>query len=193
MLPVRSPAMARHGAGELDAVHLRACPGSGRTRPRHGTRPGHLQPLPRPAPPDRVLRTAARPRAPAAHRLGDRTRSPALSASATTARATATADGRAGAAMETTQMTSSAMCALTTLAFLLDAAWLAPAAKVVGSGGGPSSLATRTVTPYRQGGLSMSGTVSVLHDIFDCDVLAVCSVSGRSLQFGCRLWRYPAQ
>ena len=70
-----------------------AGPGSGRARPRHGTRPGHLQPLPRPAPADGVLRAAARPRAPAAHRLGDRTGSPALSASATTARATATADG----------------------------------------------------------------------------------------------------
>ena len=59
MLPVRTPAVARHGAGELDAVHLRAGPGSGRARPRHGTHPGYLQPLPRPAPPDGVLRAAA--------------------------------------------------------------------------------------------------------------------------------------
>ena len=100
---------ARLGAGELDAVHLRTGPGSGRARPRHGTRPGHLQPLPRPAPADSVLRAAARPRASAAHRLGDRTRSPALSALATTARATATADAWSGAATETTQMTSSAV------------------------------------------------------------------------------------
>jgi hypothetical protein len=78
--------------------------------------------LPRPAPADGVLRAAARPRAPAAHRLGDRTRSSALSASATTARATATAEGRSGAATQTTQMISSAVCAVTTLAFLLEAA-----------------------------------------------------------------------
>src|SRR5689334_6173071 len=141
MLPVRTPAVARHGAGELAAVHLRAGLGSGRARPRHGPRPGHLQPLPRPAPPDGVLRAAARPRTPAAHRLGDRTGSPALSASATTARATATADGRSGAATQTTQMTSPAVCALMMLALRLDAAALAAAANVAGSGQWPSSLA----------------------------------------------------
>jgi hypothetical protein len=72
--------------------------------------------------------------APAAYRLDDRTRFPALSASATTARATATAAGRSGAATKTTQMICLAVCALTTLAFLRDAAWLAAAAKAAGSG-----------------------------------------------------------
>ena len=115
---------------------------------------------------DGVLRTAARPRAPPAHRLGDRTGSSALSASATTARATATAEGRSGAATPTTQMISSAVCALTTLAFKLDAARLAATAKAAGSGKGwPSSLSTRTVTSYLPGGLSMSGTVGVTCDI----------------------------
>ena len=80
ILPVRPPAVARQGASELDAVPLRAGPGGSRARPRHGTRPGRVQQLPRSAPADGVLRTAARPRAPAAHRLGDRTGSSALSA-----------------------------------------------------------------------------------------------------------------
>ena len=62
-------------------------------------------------------------------------------------------------------MTSSAVCALMTLAFLLDAALLAAAANVAGSGGWPSSSATRTVTSYRLGGLFMHGTVSVICDI----------------------------
>ena len=77
--------------------------------------------------------------APAAYRLGDGTGFPALSASATTARATATADGRSGAATQTTQMTSPAVCALTTLASLLDAALLAATANVAGSAGWSSS------------------------------------------------------
>ena len=102
------------------------------------------------------VRAAARPRAPAAHRLGDGTGLAALSASATTARATATADGRLGAAT------------LTTLAFLPDVPWLAAAANAAGSGGRPSSLATRTVTWYLLGGSFMPGTVSV-----------VCDISGR--------------
>jgi len=65
---------------------------------------------------DAVLRAVTRQRPPAAHRLGDGTRPSALSTSATTARATATADGRFGAATLTRQMTSWAVCALTTLA-----------------------------------------------------------------------------
>jgi hypothetical protein len=48
-----------------------------------------------------------------------------LSAPATTASATATAEGRSDAATPTTQMTSSAVCTLTTLAVTLDAARLA--------------------------------------------------------------------
>ena len=67
--------------------------------------------------------------------------------------------------MLTTQMASSAVCALMMLAFLLDAAWLAAAANVAGSGGWLSSLATRTVTSYLLGGLSMPGTVSMVNDI----------------------------
>jgi hypothetical protein len=65
-------------------------------------------------------------------------------------------------------MISPAVCALTTLAFLFDAALLAAAAKAAGSTGWPSSLATRTVTSYLLSGLSMPGTVSVVHDIFGC-------------------------
>jgi hypothetical protein len=187
-------------------VQLRAGPGSGRARPRHGPRPGHLQPLPRPAPADGVLRAAARPRAPAAHRLGDRTRSPALSASATRARATATADGRPGAAKQTTQMTSPAVGALTTLASLFDAALLTATANVAGSGGRPSSLATRTVTPYRLGGLSMPGTVSQHGALTfsaahlarslappdategECAALASGAAAGRATPYGQRPW-----
>ena len=67
---------------------------------------------------DGVLRTAARQRAPAAHRLGDGTGSSALSAPARTAKATATAEGRSAAATQTTQMISSAVCALRMLAFM---------------------------------------------------------------------------
>ena len=58
----------------------------------------------------------------------------ALSAPATTARVTAIAAGRSGAATQTRQMISLAVCALTTLAFLLEAALLAAAAKAAGSG-----------------------------------------------------------
>jgi len=36
MLSVRSPALARQGAGELEAVHLRTGPGSRGTRAGHG-------------------------------------------------------------------------------------------------------------------------------------------------------------
>ena len=50
-------------------------------------------------------------------------------------------------------------------AFLLDAALLAAAANVAGSGGWPSSLATRTVTSFRLGSLFIHGTVSVICDI----------------------------
>jgi len=52
----------------------------------------------------------------------------------------ATADGRSSAATQTTQMTSSAVCALMMLAFRLDAAVLAAAANVAGSVEWPSSL-----------------------------------------------------
>jgi hypothetical protein len=55
-------------------------------------------------------------------------------------------------------MTSPAVCALTTLAFLLDAASVAAIANAAGSGEWLASLATRTVTSYLLGGLSMSGT-----------------------------------
>src|SRR5690349_10980922 len=59
---------------------------------------------------------------------GDRTGSPALSPPATTAGATATAEGRP----RTTQLVSPAVCALTTLAFLPGAARLAATAKAAG-------------------------------------------------------------
>jgi hypothetical protein len=62
-------------------------------------------------------------------------------------------------------MTFSAVCALMMLAFRLDAAVLAAAANLAGSGEWPSSLATRTVTSYLLGGLSMPRTVSTVCDI----------------------------
>jgi hypothetical protein len=55
-----------------------------------------------------------------------------VSASATTARATPTAAGRPGAATLTMQMISSAVCELTVLARLFDAAWLAAARTLPG-------------------------------------------------------------
>jgi len=57
-----------------------------------------------------------------------------VSASATTARATATADDRSGAATLTRQMICWAVCALTTLAFLPEAAWSAMTANAAGPG-----------------------------------------------------------
>jgi hypothetical protein len=54
-------------------------------------------------------------------------------------------------------MTSSAVCALTTLAFRLNAAVLAAAANVAGSGGLAVILSDRTVTSYLLGGLAMPG------------------------------------
>ncbi len=161
MLPVRSPAVARQGAGELDAVHLRATREAATAAAAWDTFRVECNSCH-----DELRQTVFyEPRAPAAHRLGDGTGSPALSASATMARASATAAGRSGAATQTRQMISSAVCALMTLAFRRDAALLTAAANVVGSGWS-SSLVTRTVTSYLLGGLSMPGTVSVVHDIF---------------------------
>src|SRR5271156_712003 len=93
----------------------------------------------------------------AAHGLGDRTPSSALSAPATTVKARATAEGRSGAATVTMQMVSSAVCALTTLAFLLEAARLTATANAAGFGWRPLSLATRTVTSCRLGRSFMPG------------------------------------
>jgi hypothetical protein len=72
----------------------------------------------------------------------------------------AIAAGRSGAATLTTQTISAAVCALTTLAFLLDAALLAATANVAGSGDDHHPLATRTVTSYLLGGLPMPGRSS---------------------------------
>ena len=80
--------------------------------------------------------------------------------------------GRPGAATQTTQMISSAVCALTTLAFMFDTAQPAATAKAAGSGGWPSCLATRTVTSYLLGGSFMPGTVSVTCDIFSADLVS---------------------
>jgi integrase/recombinase XerD len=68
-----------------------------------------------------------------------------LSASATTASATATACGLVAAGTLTTQMISSAVCALRMLASRPAAAWLAAAANVAGSVWRPACLATRMV------------------------------------------------
>jgi hypothetical protein len=58
------------------------------------------------------------------------------------ARATATAAYRPGASTVTTLMMVPAVCAVTMLAGLRHAAWLAAAAKVTGSGNWPLSRAT---------------------------------------------------
>ncbi len=65
-----------------------------------------------------------------------------LSASETMARATATAAYRPGASTVTTLMMVPAVCAVTMLADLRHAAWLAAAAKVTGSGNWLLSRAT---------------------------------------------------
>jgi hypothetical protein len=63
-------------------------------------------------------------------------------------------------------MISSAVCGLTTLCVMPDAARLAATAKVAGSETGrPPSLATQTVMSYLLGSLFMLGTVSVTCDI----------------------------
>ena len=80
----------------------------------------------------RISRTRPLTRSP--RRKGDGTRTSALTASAMTARATATAEGPSGASMLTTQMISSAVCALATLASPLEAARLAATANAAGSG-----------------------------------------------------------
>ena len=69
-----------------------------------------------------------------------------LSASATTARATATAATRSGAMTVTMLMILSARCALMMLADLLHAARLAAAVNAAGSGRELPSHATVTVT-----------------------------------------------
>jgi hypothetical protein len=58
------------------------------------------------------------------------------------ASATATACDTVTAATVTTQMISSAVCALRMLAFLFAAAWLAAAVNAAGSAWRPASLAT---------------------------------------------------
>jgi hypothetical protein len=62
------------------------------------------------------------------------------------ARARATAAYRPGASTVTTLMMVPAVCALTMLADLRHAAWLAAAAKVTGSGNWPLSRATGPAT-----------------------------------------------
>ena len=69
-----------------------------------------------------------------------------LSASDTTARATARAAYRPGAVTVTTLMIASAVCALMMLADLRDAARSAATAKVTGSGSRPPSRATVMMT-----------------------------------------------
>ena len=69
-----------------------------------------------------------------------------LSASDTTARATAVAAYRSGAVTVTTLMIVSAMCTLMMLADRRDAAWSAATANVTGSGSWPPSRATLMMT-----------------------------------------------
>jgi len=68
-------------------------------------------------------------------------------------------------------MISPAVCALRTLAFMLDAARLAAAAKAARSGDGRHPLGTRTVTSYLLDGLFMPGTGSVIGDISGADLV----------------------
>jgi hypothetical protein len=76
------------------------------------------------------------------------------------AKAVAIAAGRSGAATLTTQTISAAVCALTTLAFLLDAALWPRPRTLPGRGDDHHPLATRTVTSYLLGGLPMPGRSS---------------------------------
>jgi len=69
-----------------------------------------------------------------------------LSASDTTARATARAAYRPGAVTVTTLMIVSAMCTLMMLANRRDAAWSAATANVTGSGSWPPSRATLMIS-----------------------------------------------
>ena len=117
-------------------MHLRPGPGGSRPRPRHGVRDGHCN-----ACHDQLRQTTFyKPAHDSGHdptyQLGDGTASPVLSASATTARATAVASGPVAAGLLTTQMISSVVCALLMLAVLAAAAWLAVTVNTVGSGGG---------------------------------------------------------
>jgi hypothetical protein len=70
-----------------------------------------------------------------------------VSVPATTARATAAASGPVTPGTVTTQMISSAVCALTVLAFLAAAAPLAITANTAGFGWCPASVAIRIVMP----------------------------------------------
>jgi len=88
-----------------------------------------------------------------------------LSASDTTARATASAVYRSGAWTVTMLMILSLMCALTMLADLRQAASSAATAKLIGSGSWPSSPETVIVTLYRLGGSCMPGTIRSIPDI----------------------------
>jgi hypothetical protein len=163
---------SRHYFGTMSAVRgssVRPCPGNIWAALIRRSGPpsccSSITRLSRPAQADGVLRAAARLRAPAAHRLGDRSRSSALSAPATTARATATAEGRSGPA------------ALTNADNLLGRVRTYDAGVPAGccpAGGGRECcrdglvaviVGTRTVTSYRLGGSFMRGLVSEVSDI----------------------------
>jgi hypothetical protein len=81
------------------------------------------------------------------------------------ASATATACGPVAVVTLTTQMISSAVCALRMLACLPAAARLAAAANAAGSVWQSASLATRRVMSCRLGGSFTYGTVNVVCDI----------------------------
>src|SRR6185312_16405576 len=101
---------------------------------RYGGPPGH--PVLRPAVPRRLQRPG--------QRVEDATGR--LSVSETTARATAAAAGWSAARTVTMLMIWLAVCALTMLAALADAACPAATANPAGSAGSPPSLSTVTVT-----------------------------------------------
>ena len=78
----------------------------------------------------------------------------------------ATAAGRSAARTVTMLMIWLAVCALTMLTALADAACPAATANSAGFGELPPSLSTVMVTSYRRGSSVMPGTVSPVSDIF---------------------------
>src|SRR5689334_8854781 len=130
----------------MDALHLQASPRSREPRPWDGPPDAVVRYVQRRGPPGHpVLRAAApsRPQRPG-QRMDDATGR--LSAPETTARATATAAGWPAARTVTMLMIWLAVCALTMLAALADAACPAATANPAGSAGSPPSLSTVTVT-----------------------------------------------
>ena len=138
-MSVRAFAYSRYAAENLvDAVHLRASSRSCAAKPRDGPPDAVVRDVQRQGPPGHpVLRAAASSRLQrSGQRVDDATGR--FSASETTARATATAAGWSAARTVTMLMIWLAVCALTMLAALADAACPAATANPAGSAGSPA-------------------------------------------------------